>query len=256
MRAASPRLTQLASGTRRLLLSTALMVAAGCAGRSPTPGPPAPADGRQVDSSASIDAVAQALAQVPHEQLPGAVAGYIVDRFRWDNGLNGQDIGLPASALFERGYLGGCDGYAVVATALLRAAGVRSRLVVSVQQDWVEARRTHPFRVPRGHVFLEVEIDGRWQLLDVPYLQSFHDYDPAKPTLPRGERFCRRADDFWEAGIASPIAMTALLKRCADQQASTPPPAARPLSATDLQAAFARSPGQSPSRSPSRSPGQ
>lgn len=205
------------------------------------PPPPAakrpPGDGPQIDSSPAIEATARELTTELPSQQPGAVANYVVDHFRYDNWLNAQGITRRASTLFDSGYLSGCSEYAVVATALLRAADIPSRLLVSVNRDWVEARRSHPYLIPRGHVFVEVHVDGAWRLLDVPYLQLYRDYDPTDPVLPRGERYCLRTTDLWRDGIDSPVKLIARLKQCADQAVGEParePAPPRTLAATEL----------------------
>jgi hypothetical protein len=211
-----------------------------------------PGSGPQVDSSPGIEAVARQLAktadqnrdwnsdwdfgQSPDQSLdhrPGAVANYVVTNFRYNNRLKPQSMSRRASALFDNGELAGCADYAVVATALLRAAGIPSRLVLSVNRDWVAARRSHPFLVPRGHVFIEVQVDGDWRLLDVAYLKLYQDYSPDDPVLPHGERYCLRTIDFWQAGIASPEALITGLNRCADRLPDETGPA-RTLTATPL----------------------
>ena len=173
--------------------------------------------GAQIDSSRAIEATARNLPGDEPRQRPAAVANYVMTRFAYDSLRNTQGITRRASTLFEDANLTGCADYAVVATALLRAADIPSRLLLSVNRDWLVARRSHPFLVPRGHVFVEVLVDGDWQLLDVPYLQLYRKYDPDDPVLPHGERYCQRLDDFWWAGIDSPAKLNARLRLCAEQ---------------------------------------
>ena len=209
-----------------------MVLVSGCVG-GPARNDQPPGVGPQIDSSPEIDAAAGKLVSDHQGEQPGAVANYVLTRFRYDSWLKPLSMTRRASTLFDSGYLAGCADYAVVTTALLRATGIPSRLVLSVNRDWVDARQSHPFLIPRGHVFIEVWIDGAWRLLDVTYLKLYQDYDPADPVLPHGERYCLRVRDLWQAGINSPEKLVAGLNQCADRLPgeSGPPriPVATPL---------------------------
>lgn len=189
--------------------------------------------GAQFDSSPVIQQAARGLGGATPEQQVRATVTYVNERFRHDPWLNSRSLSRSASTLFESGSLSGCAEYAVVAASLLRAQDIPTRLLLSVNDDWVQARRSHPFLIPRGHVFLEVKLDGAWRLLDVPYRNLYRDYSPLAPALPRDERFCLRTADFWEHGIRGAEHLVATFTDCADRQpdveALPPEPAATPL---------------------------
>src|SRR5687768_4790241 len=84
---------------------------------------------------------------------------------------------------------GGCADYAVVFTALSRACGVPTVFVKTMDADWIrEFRAAGTCTTWRGHVFLEVFIDGKWKLLEPGRLTMYDDYDPRTRRILPGER--------------------------------------------------------------------
>jgi hypothetical protein len=84
---------------------------------------------------------------------------------------------------------GGCADHAVVFASLARACGIPTVFVKTMDADWIrEFRATGSSNSWRGHVFLEVHVGGRWQLLDAQALQLYDDYNPAMRILP-GSRY-------------------------------------------------------------------
>jgi hypothetical protein len=83
---------------------------------------------------------------------------------------------------------GGCADYAVVFTALSRASGIPTVFVKTMDADWIrEFRAAGTCQSWRGHVFLEVFINGKWRLLEPGGLTLYDDYDPAtRRVLPGG----------------------------------------------------------------------
>ena len=84
---------------------------------------------------------------------------------------------------------GGCADYAVVFTALSRASGIPTVFVKTMDADWIrEFRGGENPSSWRGHVFLEVFLDGKWRLLEPGELRIYENYDPTWRILP-GERW-------------------------------------------------------------------
>ncbi len=84
---------------------------------------------------------------------------------------------------------GGCADHAVVFAAIARACGIPTVFVKTMDADWIrEFRATGSSNVWRGHVFLEVHVGGRWQLLDAQALQLYDEYEPTMRILP-GNRY-------------------------------------------------------------------
>jgi hypothetical protein len=85
---------------------------------------------------------------------------------------------------------GGCADYAVVFTALSRACGIPTVFVKTMDADWIrEFRASGKCNSWRGHVFLEVFIDGKWKLLEPGWLTIYDDYDPKTRRLLPGDRW-------------------------------------------------------------------
>jgi hypothetical protein len=89
----------------------------------------------------------------------------------------------------ETKLLGSCADHAIVFAALARASGIPTVFVKSMNADWIREFRTRgSSRGWRGHVFLEVFLADRWQLLDAQALHLYEEYDPGMPILP-GNRY-------------------------------------------------------------------
>ena len=85
---------------------------------------------------------------------------------------------------------GGCADYAIVFTALSRACGIPTVFVKTMDADWIrDFRASGKSSSWRGHVFLEVYIDGKWKLLEPGGLTMYDDYDPATRRLLPGDRW-------------------------------------------------------------------
>jgi hypothetical protein len=84
---------------------------------------------------------------------------------------------------------GSCADHALVFASLARACGIPTIFVKTMDSDWIrEFRTTGTSSSWRGHVFLEVHLHGRWQLLDAQALRLYGDYEPAMRILP-GNRY-------------------------------------------------------------------
>lgn len=91
--------------------------------------------------------------------------------------------------VMRSGTYGSCADYAIVFASLARACGIPAVFVKTMDSDWIyEFRTTGNCTSWRGHVFLEVYLDGRWQLLEPQGLRLFDLYDPRMRHLP-GARY-------------------------------------------------------------------
>jgi transglutaminase-like putative cysteine protease len=80
---------------------------------------------------------------------------------------------------------GGCADYAIAFAALARACGVPAVFVKTMDADWIrEFRAAGTCRSWRGHVFLEVYVDGRWRLLEPSAMTLYDDYQTTARVLP------------------------------------------------------------------------
>ena len=80
---------------------------------------------------------------------------------------------------------GGCADYAIAFAALARACGIPAVFVKTMDADWIrEFRAAGKCQSWRGHVFLEVHLNGKWRLLDPGALTLYDDYATAARILP------------------------------------------------------------------------
>jgi transglutaminase-like putative cysteine protease len=91
---------------------------------------------------------------------------------------------------FERvisdGYWMWCADRAVAIGTLLRAMGVPTIWVKSMEVGWIRQFGTGDVTSYRGHVFLEVYVRSKWQLFDPVAMTIYAQYDPRTRLLPRG----------------------------------------------------------------------
>lgn len=84
---------------------------------------------------------------------------------------------------------GGCADQAIVCGALLKAAGIPTVWVKTMDVTWIwDFKKKRPFSVWSGHVFLEVFLDDQWVLLDPGAATIYKDYSTGSRILP-GSRF-------------------------------------------------------------------
>ncbi len=104
------------------------------------------------------------------------------------NDIEHPYVWRPFERVVTDGYWMWCADRAVAIGTLLRALGVPTIWVKSMDVAWIadlNAGLAHPFR---GHVFLEVFVRGAWRLLD-PVTERLYDaYDPSTHSMP-GQRF-------------------------------------------------------------------
>ena len=96
--------------------------------------------------------------------------------------------------------VGGCADHAAVFGTLARAAGIPAIWVKTLDMDWIHEFRAAPGAVRswRGHVFLEVHVDGTWQLLDASAMRLYPGYDVRSRLLPGNRLAYDKGDDPFE----------------------------------------------------------
>lgn len=166
-----------------------------------------PGDYRAIQPSlgdaARINAVATDLTRDKPERSLAAIHAWIAANLTYDarEAYEYRDFGQAC----DRKVYGGCADYAVVFTALSRACGIPTVFVKTMDADWIrEFRAAGTCTSWRGHVFLEVFIDGRWRLLDPEALRLYDDYDPANRRVLPGERWAYDKGDDPRQLVLSP----------------------------------------------------
>lgn len=109
-----------------------------------------------------------------------------------------------AAELFESRTYSGCADQGLVLATLLRAAGLPTVYISSVQKDWAreKAMGTAGGRY-RGHNFLEVYTAKGWVIVDSTKPLLWQQYDPTVKNLPRGHYLLAKGYDSWDMGIRS-----------------------------------------------------
>jgi hypothetical protein len=90
---------------------------------------------------------------------------------------------------------GGCADYSIVCGALLRSAGIPTIWVKTMDVDWIWAlKKKKNWDAWKGHVFLEIYVEGRWVLFDPGAKTIYSDYSTSSRILP-GNRFAYHKGD-------------------------------------------------------------
>jgi hypothetical protein len=95
----------------------------------------------------------------------------------------------PFEQVISDGYWMWCADRAVALGTLLRAMGVPTVWVKSMEFGWIrEMASGKDITSYRGHVFLEVFLEGKWQLFDPVAMTVYAQYDPRVHLMP-GDRY-------------------------------------------------------------------
>jgi len=92
--------------------------------------------------------------------------------------------------LIKEGKYGGCATHSILFGALARGCGIPTVWVKTMDIDWIRAFQTNGgiCSTWKGHVFLEIFIDGRWMLLDATQTIIYRNYKTGERVLP-GNRY-------------------------------------------------------------------
>jgi Transglutaminase-like superfamily len=156
---------------------------------------------------------------------------------RWIDRNLDQDEGVagrwrsPDQMLRDRTY-GSCADHAELFGTLARAAGIPTIWVKTMDEAWIrdalEGRTAA--RDYRGHVFLEVHLDGAWRLLDATEGRLWMRYDPATRWLPGHRLAYDKGDDPYDLVLSC---RWELWKRQTDAWVAALDPALLPWSGAD-----------------------
>ena len=114
------------------------------------------------------------------------------------NDSNHAYVWRPFERVIADGYWMWCADRAVALGTLLRAMGVPTVWVKSMEAGWTRELGTGGFTSYRGHVFLEVYVGATWQLFDPVAMTVYRQYDPRVHLLP-GDRYAYdKGDDPYE----------------------------------------------------------
>jgi hypothetical protein len=139
-------------------------------------------------SAERIRAAAAPLKRATPEKTLAAIHTWVNAELKYD--ANAAYVYRNFDQACDAKLFGGCADYAVVFTALSRACGIPTVFVKTMDADWIrEFRADGKPSSWRGHVFLEVFIDGKWKLLEPGELRIYEDYNPKTRRLLPGERW-------------------------------------------------------------------
>jgi transglutaminase-like putative cysteine protease len=114
----------------------------------------------------------------------------------------GDKFALTADEITRRG-LTGCTDYGLVFAALARYKGIPTVFLQSARVDWVEDLQAENSLAgwARGHILVEVFIDGEWYLVDSTAGKIYLDYDKTNFSIDDGYYVFSKSIEVWDAGI-------------------------------------------------------
>jgi len=102
----------------------------------------------------------------------------------------------------KSGVLSGCNDYGLVTLTILRSLGFPTVFVQSARLDWIKEviNKNENSRRVRGHIFLEVKVEGKWLLFDSTAGIIYLKYDKNNFSLPKEYYVFSKSLDGWETG--------------------------------------------------------
>ncbi len=139
-------------------------------------------------SERAIRAIADGLKRRTPEQTLEAVDLWVARTLEWDP--EEFDGWRTVEKMVEDGTYGGCADHAMAYGTLLRACGIPTVWVKTMDLAWIERFRSGAFDPSKdtwsGHVLLEVHLGGAWRLLDAQGRRLWMRYDPEARLFPDG----------------------------------------------------------------------
>jgi hypothetical protein len=139
-------------------------------------------------SAATIQKTASEIHGTTDEDKLRAIGMWMRARFKFDE--HEPNVWRDFDERLKVGVLASCADNALFFGTLARALGIPTVWVKTMDVDWIREYVRDPLHPAswRGHVFLEVFADKRWQLVDASEMVIYRDYDPRNRLLP-GNRY-------------------------------------------------------------------
>ena len=138
---------------------------------------------------------------------------------RWKNktfrgkSAKGKLIGKrDINEIYQSKKITGCHDDGLVFVTVARALNIPSRLIDTTGITWSKAfyKGSQTLDQATGHVFVEVLIDSKWQLVDTSYELIIPNYDVYNPVIPiihqgqkKGYYLMTKGKDTWDYGVNS-----------------------------------------------------
>ena len=140
---------------------------------------------KSLGDAARIRKVAEPLKEKSPERTLRAIGRWIDQNLKCDEKKKYEWRNVE-EVIGDGAYIG-CADHALVFGALARACGLPTVWVKTMDADWIREFRADPkgFKGSwRGHVFLEIHVDGKWRLVDATEMKIYDAYDPKQRILP------------------------------------------------------------------------
>lgn len=117
-------------------------------------------------------------------------------------GANGEKFSKTVDEILKAGYTG-CTDYGLVYAAVARELGIPTVFLQAARIDWIEdyLARNRDMNMIRGHILVELYIDGEWYLVDSTSGKLYLDYDRNNFALPDGYYVFAKSIEVLDSGI-------------------------------------------------------
>lgn len=115
---------------------------------------------------------------------------------------DGEKFGCTVDEILSRNTLTGCTDYGLVFAALSRAKGIPTVFLQTARIDWIKDLRGQRDNreMIRGHILIEVYIDGEWYLIDSTAGKLYLKYDKNNFSLDDGYYVFAKSLEIFDMG--------------------------------------------------------
>jgi|GEM_PF-6837779 len=117
-------------------------------------------------------------------------------------GASGEKFSKTVDEILKVGYTG-CTDYGLVYAAVAREVGIPTVFIQAARIDWVEdyLAKNRNMNMIRGHILVELYIDGEWYLVDSTSGKLYLDYDRNNFAIPDGYYIFAKSIEVLDSGI-------------------------------------------------------
>lgn len=115
----------------------------------------------------------------------------------------GEKFGRTSAQIIGSRIATGCTDYGLAFATLARGKGITTVFAQAARIDWIEdlVSGSPQANMIRGHILVEVLVDGEWYLVDSTAGKLFLGYDKNIPSLCDGYYAFAKSIEVWDSGV-------------------------------------------------------
>lgn len=134
-----------------------------------------------------------------------------VSASKYHNG-DGEKFGRTVDEIMETEILTGCTDYGLLFASLTRDKGIPTIFLQTARIDWIYDRVRDMDNGIKGHILIEVYIEGKWRLVDSTAGKYYPDYDYNNFSLNDGYYVFSKSIEVWDSGISDERENTTIMR--------------------------------------------